>query len=91
MMKMGSYQIQYIQKQGSCHYADYYQPPKTGLFEGWHYQSQRGSCQHDSGTISQHGIIPFMGQLLDEESQNGTYNRGTAKPGSTNQYVCHNQ
>ena len=34
-------------------------------------------------------MVPFMGQLLDEESQNGTYNRGTAKPGSTNQYVCH--
>ncbi|CUQ36541.1 Uncharacterised protein [Segatella copri] len=32
-----------------------------------------------------------MRQLLDEESQNGTYNRGTAKSGSTNQYVCHNQ
>ena len=53
--------------------------------------AQRGSCQHDSSTISQHGVVPFMRQLLDEESQNGTYNRGTAKPGNTNQYVCHNQ
>ena len=78
-MKMGSYQIKHIQKQGSSHYSDYYQPPKSGLFEGWHYQSQRGSRQHDSGTISQYDIVPFMRQLLDKESQNGTDNGGTTK------------
>ena len=91
MMQMGRKQVQHVKERRTAHHAQRHQPPhgRTALLKGGHNKPQRAGCQHDTGTIAQHRIIPFMRQLLDGKAQQGTQQSGGAQGRRTDPYIRH--
>ena len=83
VMEMGSDEIEDVEEERTRHDTHSHQPPGSIHLKGWRYEPQRGCRQHDAGTVAQHGVVPLVGQLLDEIAQHTTDNGRKTEASST--------